>query len=95
MSKLNAPISFTDYILDPATDNPHLQIRKMPKGLRDSEKRRWLISEHANLEYASAKAMDKYNATGFHQFRSFAEALQNEADECMLASKRKYIERNP
>jgi hypothetical protein len=96
MSKyLTPPIRFTEYILDPATDNPHLQIRRMPAGLRDVEKRAWLTAEASNLKYASDKAMDKYNASGSHIYLSFAEALLNEADECTLATKRKYIERQP
>jgi hypothetical protein len=96
MSKyLTPPTPFTDYILDPATDNPHLHLRKMPAGLRDVEKRAWLTAEASNLKYASDKAMDKYNATGHHIYLSFAEALLAEADECILATKRKYIERQP
>ncbi len=89
------PITFNDYILDPATDNPHLQLRKMPKGLRDAEKRQWLETESLNLKIASDDAEIEFKKTGNFFFRSLSDALKQEAKECKLASKRKYIDRTP
>lgn len=95
MSKLTPDIPFTDYILDPATDNPHLQMRKMPKGLFDSEKREWLRDEANILKGCSIQCENKFASTGLYYFKSLADAFEQEAEECIRASKRKYIERNP
>lgn len=96
MSKyLTGPIPFTDYILDPATDNPHLQLRKMPKGLYDAEKREWLNEESIVLKAVAEECKAKYRQTGLYAFLSLADSLIQESDECKRAAKRKYIERLP
>lgn len=96
MSKyLTGPIPFTDYILDPATDNPHLQIRKMPSGLLDSQKREWLNEESIILKAVAQECKVKYQQTGLYVFLSLCEALIQESNECKRAAKRKYIERLP
>lgn len=92
---MHHPITLNDYILDPATDNPHLQLRKMPKGLRDSEKRQWLQDESKYLKIASKIAEVEFTKSGNYFFKSLSESLKNEAEECIRASKRKYIERTP
>lgn len=95
MRYLSAPIPFTDYILDPATDNSHLWKRQMPKGLRDSEKRQWMKDEASNIEQMAIQARNKFDETGLSYFKSFADLVQQEADDLRRASKRKHIDRQP
>lgn len=95
MRHLSPPIPFTDYILDPATDNSHLWKRPMPKGLRDSEKRQWMKDEASIIEGMAIQARNKYQETGLSYFLSFADLVQNEADDLRRASKRKHIDRQP
>jgi hypothetical protein len=95
MKHLTPPIPFTDYILDPATDNSNLWKRSMPKGLRDSEKRAWMQEEASLIEGMAVQALNKYEETGLIYFKSFAELVQGEADSLRRASKRKHIDRQP
>lgn len=96
MKRLTAPMTMWDYVLDPATDNPKFQTRKMPKGIiNESEKRQWLAEESVNLKCAAHDAELQYQKTGQYFFKSLSDALLQEAKECRLASTRKYIERTP
>lgn len=95
MKHLTPPIPFTDYQLDPATDNAHLWKRSMPKGLRDSEKRLWMKEEASLIEGMAVQALNKYAETGLEYFKSFAELVKAEADSLRRASKRTYIDRQP
>lgn len=95
MKRLTPPIPFTDYQLDPATDNPNLWKRKMPYGLRDDEKRLWMKEEASLIEGFAVQALNKYEETGLGYFKSLADAVREEAESLRRASKRKYIDRQP
>ena len=67
----------------------------MPKGLFDHEKRVWLQMQSEKLYDLSVKFAEIYRKNGQHYFLSMSVALQYESEQCIKASKRKYIEYQP
>jgi len=88
--------SITDYAnIDPSTPNAHLHRKQMPKGLRDIEKRKWLIEKSEELKDLGKIFWKLYQKTGLQSDLSLSEACHREAEECILASKRKHIDHSP
>lgn len=81
--------------VDAITANAHLHPEKMPKGLREIEKRKWLKEMHLKLKDLGKSFWIQYKDTGLQIHLTFSEAYYAEAEECRKASVRKHIERNP
>lgn len=96
MSKLNLPLNQDAYDnVDAITANAHLHPEKMPRGLRDVEKRQWLKKMHLRLKDLGKSFWIQYKQSGLQIHLTHSEAYYAEAEECRKASVRKHIERNP
>jgi hypothetical protein len=81
--------------VDAITANAHLHPEKMPRGLTDKEKRKWLKEMSLKLKDLSKIMLEQYNASGLQIHLTFSDAFLAESEECRKASVRKYIERSP